>query len=187
MINKTLMTVIVSVILTILIVALVNVGLSIFLVEPTYDKFCGSYNNYIAKPIPMEINSSESLCSEDTKTCENGRVLSRDSKLGCEFPSCTDKYKTCQEEFENEMKDYNQIKYYVFAAIGFILLLIGLFIYFNMFQLTGLFSGGILLFEGILFNFKNKTLVFISLLIILIVFGIASWRILDKNQGKERK
>jgi hypothetical protein len=187
MINKTAFTVIVSIILTILIVSLVNVGLSIFLESPNYETFCGSYNQPYAVPaINEKIPNPNPVCSNDTKTCENGKVLSRDSSVGCQFPSCDSKFKTCQEEYDSSMKDYNQVRYYVFAAVGFILLLIGLFISFNMIQLTGLFSGGFLLLEGIIFNFQNKTIVFISLLIILIVFGIGAWRIINRNQ-KNRK
>jgi hypothetical protein len=187
MINKTAFTVIVSIILTILIVSLVNVGLSIFLESPNYDSFCGSYNSPYAVPaINEKIPNPSPVCSNDTKTCENGKVLSRDSNVGCQFSACDSKFKTCQEEYDNAMRDYNQVRYYVFAAVGFILLLIGLFISFNMIQLTGLFSGGILLLEGIIFNFQNKIIVFVSLLIIFLIFGIGAWRIINKNQKKKK-
>jgi len=184
MINKTVFTVIVSIILTILIVSLVNVGLSIFLEPPDYNKFCGSYNSY-AVPVLNEKTPTESVCSNDTRTCDDGKVLSRDLQQGCMFPSCDPRFKTCQEESDNAMKDYNQMRYYVFASVGFILLLIGLFIAFNMIQLTGLFSGAILLLEGIIFNFQNKIIVFISLLIIFLIFGIGAWRIINRNKDKK--
>ena len=187
MINKTAFAVIVSIILTILIVSLVNVGLSIFLESPNYDSFCGSYNSPYAVPVVDEkIPSPSPVCSVDNKTCENGKILSRDSGMGCQFPSCDSKFKTCDDEYQNAMKDYNQVRYYVFAVVGFILLLIGLFISFNMIQLTGLFSGGFLLLEGIIFNFQNKIIVFISLLVIFLVFGIGAWRIINRNQKKKK-
>lgn len=181
MVNKIVLTVIVSIILTILIVSLVNVGLSIFLEAPNYDDFCGSY-----KAFPIDKNPNETItCSEDTKTCQDGTVLSRNPKMGCEFPPCSKEFNTCQEEYENEMKGYNQIRYYVFAGVGFILLLIGLLSGFSMFmfQLTGLISGGILLTEGIIFNFQNKVIVFVSLLVIFLVFGIAAWKIINKKSS----
>ena len=185
MINKTAFTVIVSIILTILIVSLVNVGLSIFLESPNYDTFCGSSQPY-AVPVINDKNPNQTqVCSVDNKTCENGKVLSRDPQMGCVFPPCNSQFKTCQDEYDNAMKDYNQMRYYVFAAVGFILLLIGLFIGFNMIQLTGLFSGGILLLEGIIFNFQNKVIVFVSLLIIFLIFGIGAWRIINKKQKKK--
>jgi len=180
MINKTVLSVIVSVILTILIVSIVNVGLSIFFEAPNYEDFCGSYRQPYA--VPLNNNKSETLvCSVDNKTCDDGTVLSRDPQMGCEFPPCSSEFQTCQDEYDNAMESYNQVRYYVFAIIGFALLLTGLFIGFSMIQLTGLFSGGILLLEGIIFNFENKIIVFISLLIILVVFGVAAWKIINKK------
>ena len=132
--------------------------------------------------VPERIQNQTITCSVDTKTCEDGKVLSRNPEMGCEFPPCSSQFKTCQEEYDNQMKGYNQIRYYVFASVGFILLLVGLFSGFSMFQLTGLFAGGILLTEGIIFNFRNKIIVFVSLLIIFLIFGISAWRIVNKKQ-----
>lgn len=187
MINKTVLSVIVSIILTILIVSLVNVGLSIFIEAPKYEDFCGNYIQPYATPLDGKNPNATLVCSVDNKTCADGSILSRNPQMGCEFPPCSKEFKTCQEEYDNAMKDYNQMRYYFFAGIGFILLLMGLFIGFSMIQLTGLFSGGILLLEGIIFNFQNKVIVFISLLIIFLIFGVAAWRIINKRQDKEKQ
>ena len=176
MVNKIVLTIIASIILTILIVSLVNVGLSIFLNNPKYEDFCGYINS---GPV---IQNNTILCSQDTKNCPDGRTLSRDTKLGCEFPSCSDKFRTCQEEYNESLKPYNQIRYYVLAIIGFILLMTGLFTKKNTIQLTGLATGGILITEGIVINFQNKIIVFISLILILIIFGIIAYRIIEKKK-----
>ncbi|PIN80587.1 hypothetical protein COV16_00690 [Candidatus Woesearchaeota archaeon CG10_big_fil_rev_8_21_14_0_10_34_8] len=177
MVNKTVLTVIVSIILTILIVSLVNVGLSIFLESPQYESFCGEY-----RMVPEKIQNATITCSVDTKTCDDGTILSRNPEMGCEFPPCSSDFKTCQDEYDSFMRSYNQIRYYVFAGIGFVLLLIGLFSGFSMLQLTGLISGGILLLEGIILNFQNKIIVFVSLLLIFLIFGLSAWRIVNKKQ-----
>jgi hypothetical protein len=187
MINKTAFTVIVSIILTILIVALVNVGLSIFLEAPNYGDFCDNYAPAYATVLDEKNPGPTSACSNDTKICDNGKILSRDYQYGCMFPSCSDRFKSCQDEYDSATKDYNQKRFYVFAIIGFILLLLGLFVEFNMIQLSGLFSGGILMLEGIIFNFQNKVIVFISLLVILIVFGLGAWKMIKKYQKKEKR
>lgn len=176
-INKLVLTIIVSIILTIILTSLVNLGLSIFLEDPKYEEFCGYID---AEPITQ---NGTVVCAEDTKECSNGitRTLSREPTLGCEFPPCSDKFKTCQEEFKAAQKPYNQIKYYILAGIGFILLLIGLFSPEMMVQLTGLATGGILVTEGIVINFENKVVVFISLLIILAIFGIIAWKVIKRN------
>jgi hypothetical protein len=175
-IHKIAITVLVSIILTILIVSLVNVGLAIFLERPDYTDFCGEY-----RPIPVKTSETEPLrCTNDTKTCEDGSVLSRDPAMDCEFPPCQEEFETCRKEYEAADDKYNQIRYYVFAAIGLLLLLVGLFSKEHMFQYTGLASGAILLTEGIVTNLENKTIVFITLLVILLIFGIISYRKISK-------
>ena len=180
MVNKTALTIVVSIILTILIISLVNVGLSLFLEGPNYEDFCGRYI-----PIPGIENTERTptnlICSQDVKTCADGSTLSRDPKMGCEFFPCSSEFKDCQEEYQSYLKDYNQVRYYVFASVGFILLLLGLFSGFSMIQLTGLASGGILLTEGIVLNFQNKTIVFTSLLFVFVIFGLIAWRIVNKK------
>ena len=176
MVNKIVLTVIVSIILTILIVSLVNVGLSIFLTDLKYEDYCGYVNT---GPV---IQNNTILCAEETRTCPDGSTIQRDTKIGCEFPSCSKEFRTCQEEFDVAQKPYNQIRYYVLAIIGFILLMVGLFIKVNTAQLTGLVTGGILITEGIVINFQNKIIVFVSLILILIIFGIIAFRIVEKKK-----
>ncbi len=97
-------------------------------------------------------------------------------------PEEASKLKECEKEYKDGMKPYNQMRYYIFAGIGFILLLVGLFITENMIQFTGLASGGILVTQGVVMNFQNKLVVFISLLVILLIFGILAFRIVrSKN------
>lgn len=79
------------------------------------------------------------------------------------------------------MKPYNQYRYYIFAGIGFILLLVSLFAKENIIQLTGLAAGGILVAEGIVINLQNKGIVFFSLLAILVIFGVVAWRVINKK------
>ncbi len=176
--NKTALTIIVSIILTIIIISLVNVGTNIVLKEPEYEDFCGDFRN---TPISIDKNGTqEIICAEDIKTCDDGTTVSRNPNLGCEFPPCKEEFNTCQDEYDAAQKPYNQYRYYLFAGIGFILLLVGLFTKENLIQLTGLASGGILVAEGIIMNFENEIIVFFSLLAILIIFGIIAYRIIKK-------
>ena len=177
MVQKTALTIIVSIILTIIIISLVNVGLSIFLKSPDYTEFCGDYRT---SPILKENQSL--VCTADTKTCSDGSILSRDSKMNCEFPPCSSDFDTCQKEYDAAQNDYNQKRYYVFALIGFILLLVGLFTAELMFQLTGLATGAILVTEGIVTNFQNKIITFISLILILVIFGFVARKIIKKSK-----
>ena len=151
--NKTALTILISIVLTIILVSTVNVGTSLFFNQPEYNDFCEE-----ARVIPLDNNATE-----------------------VEKQEYNDQYKQCTDEWENANETYNQSRYYVFATIGFILLLVGLFHKENLIQITGLTTGGILVFEGIVINLQNKLIVFISLLAMLAIFGILAYRVVKKN------
>jgi len=152
MANKTVLTVIVSIILTVIVVSLVNVGTSIVLEEPEYDRFCGDADLRYAPA----------------------------NKSDVEVAQLNEDYLKCSEDFRDAMKPYNQYRYYILAGIGFVLLLVGLFVKENLVQLTGLAAGGILVAEGIVINLESKVIVFFSLLAILIIFGVVAYRVIRK-------
>tara|TARA_Y100000310_G_scaffold304305_1_gene343322 strand:+ start:55 stop:522 length:468 start_codon:yes stop_codon:yes gene_type:complete len=154
MANKLTLTIIVSIILTVIIISLVNVGVSLFLEQPEWEDYCEA--------------SIDKMRFSPEATDEERLALDKEQE-------------ECREEYEDALKPYNQIRYYIFAGIGFILLLVGLFAKENMIQLTSLASGGILVTQGIVMNFENKTIVFISLIAILAVFGIIAYRIINKK------
>lgn len=152
MTNKTALTIIVSVILTVILISLVNVGTSIIIERPDYRDYCADLT-----PKYVQANLSD----------EEAARLSEQSVR-------------CDEDYDNAMKPYNQYRYYIFALVGFALLLIGLFSKENLIQLTGLATGGILVAEGVVINAQNKVIVFFSLLAILIIFGVVAARIIKK-------
>ncbi|MBD3252231.1 hypothetical protein GF386_00690 [Candidatus Pacearchaeota archaeon] len=176
-INKLALTIIVSVILTIILVSLVNVGISIFYDSPEYNDFCGE-----VRPSPVMKENETIVCAQDVKECPDGTTVSRDPARNCEFPPCKSEFQTCQEEYDKARESYNQVRFYILAVIGFALLLVGLFSPELLFQITGLATGGILVTEGIVTNFENKVVVFISLLLILVIFGIVAWRVINKKK-----
>jgi len=176
-INRLALSIIVSIILTVIIVSLVNVGISIFFEGPEYEDFCGE-----VRPSPVMKEEEEIVCTQDVKECPDGTTVSRDPLRNCEFPPCKSEFQTCQKEYEEARDSYNQVRFYILAAIGFVLLLVGLFSPELLFQITGLAAGGILVTEGIVTNFENKIVVFISLLLILVIFGIVAWRVINKKR-----
>jgi len=175
MVNKLALSILVSIILTIIIVSLVNVGIALFMDRPDYNKFCGE-----VRPSPI-IKEEPVVCTEDSKICPDGLTVSRDPSLNCEFPPCSDEFKTCQDEHDKADEAFNQIRFYILALIGFILLLTGLFAKENLVQITGLAAGGILVFEGIVSNWESEAIVFAALLLILIVFGVVAYRVINKK------
>jgi len=145
MVNKLGLTILASIVLTIVFIALVNVGTSIFIEEPKYEEYC--------KPVAVE------------------------SKTDAENQAYWDE---CNTAYENAMKPYNQMRFYIFAPIGFVLLLVGLLLSENLIRITGLATGAILVMEGVATNFQDKNAVFVTLLVILVVFGIIAWRMIKK-------
>lgn len=175
MANKLALTIIVSIILTVIIISIVNVGTALFFERPEYRDYCDEIR-------PIKLNQ-EIIETQETCETNDGEWISQE--IRCVTEPCPqgycDYYSKCQDEYQEALKPYNQIRYYIFAGLGFILLLVGLFAAENMIQLTGLATGGILVTQGIVMNFENKLIVFISLLAILIVFGVIAWRIIRKK------
>jgi len=176
MVNKLGLSIIISIILTIIIVSTVNVGVSLFMNEPNYEDYC----NY-SKSIPLETydNITKEVCEQynGTWTPQSVQCIKAPCPQGyCDF------YQKCNQAYQDAQKPYNQSKFYIFAGLGFILLLVGLFISENLIQITGLATGAILVFEGIVQNFQNKTAVFIALVLILIVFGILAYRVIKRKK-----
>ena len=153
MANKITLTIIVSIILTVIVISLVNVGTSIIIERPEYSDYCEDFT-----PKYVQENITE----------EEANILNEQSIK-------------CQEEYRDAQKPYNQYKYYIFAGIGFLLLLVGLFAKENIVHLVGLAAGGILVAEGIVINLENKMIVFFSLLAILVIFGVVAWRVINKK------
>ena len=179
--NKTALSILISIILTIIIVSLINVGTSLFLHEPEYDKFC-------------DINRSPALENYENITpeiCESNNGTWNPQNIQCIKAPCPqgycDFYQKCNQAWNDAQKPYNQKRFYVFAGLGFILLVLGLFFVELLLQTTSLASGGILVFEGIVSNLQDKLVVFISLLAILVIFGILAYRLIHKNNKRGKK
>lgn len=176
MVNKTALTILISIILTAIIVSLVNVGTSLFLNEPEYDQFC----DYSKPTIDYyDENITKEICEANNATWISQPI--KCVQEPCPQGYC-DPYYSCQKEYENAQKPYNQYRFYIFATIGFILLILGLFIAENLVQITGLATGGILVFQSIIFNLQNKLAVFLTLLGILVIFGILAYRVINSKK-----
>jgi hypothetical protein len=177
--NRIALTIIVSIILTIIVVSLVNVGMTLVKDNPEYNDYC----DIRTQEQPTTLERCEELGG---KWNAEGKTYPRQIPTAPEQPEIDgycDLYYTCNMEWEEANKAYNQLRFYVFAGIGFILLLVGLFSPELMIQLTGLATGGILVSQGIIINFENELIVFISLLAILVIFGVVAYRIINRKKN----
>lgn len=162
--------IITSVILVIMTVALVNVGMSIIKESPQYDDYC-----MIDRPTQVVTQAECDARGGEWNEYALKEGLAEDTPTGY-----CDLYKQCSEEYDNAQKDYNQLRFYFLAIIGFILLIYGLHTKSSLIQYAGLGSGGILFLEGVVLNFENKIVVFISLLVIIAIFGYFAKKIIEK-------
>lgn len=175
MVNKIALTILISIILTAIIVSLVNVGTSLFLNEPDYEDFCDYTMDF--RPELYE-NITQEICESNNGTWEPQAI--KCVQAPCPTGYC-DFYSKCQKAYEKAREPYNQTRFYIFASLGFVLLIVGLFTKENLIQITGLATGGILVFQSIIFNLENKLAVFLTLLGILVVFGILAWRVINRR------
>jgi len=178
MVSKLALSIIVGLILTVIIVATLNVGIALFMNNPEYDDFC----DFKTQESPTTIERCEELGGEwnpEGKTYPRAIPVDASPEL---IDGYCDLYSQCQEEYNNARDSFNQKRFYIFAAVGFILLLVGLFSRENLIQITGLASGGILVFEGIVSNWESELIVFIALLLILVIFGMVAYRVIRKKK-----
>jgi hypothetical protein len=109
---------------------------------------------------------------KQTEECYNQRgipVYDYDNE-GC--TSSIRECNMCQKTFEDAMKSYNRQTFFVFAAIGFALIVVGLFVATLLIQIIALPAGAFLVIEAAVKNFDDKLLVIItfSLLIVAAVY-----------------
>lgn len=181
MVSKTVLSVIISIILTAIIISTVNVGISLILNQPDYADFC----DYSKEMKLMEVsgNITKELCEENQGVWVPMEIQC--IKAPCPQGYC-DFYQRCQQKFDDSMKVFNQYRFYVLASLGFILLILGLFATETLIQITGLATGGILVLQGIIMNLQNELIVFVSLIVILAVFGILAWKVVHRKEDKKR-
>ena len=141
--------------------------------SPEYDKICNGTIPY-SSPV-KELNnccnfSKELQTQQDKCYLDKGSPIFEYNNQGCAttLKSC-DK---CNQNFELKSKEYNRQPFFVFAGIGFILIVFGLFIPSLLLQLVSLPAGASLVIEAGVKNFDDKLSVIIvfSLLIIAALY-----------------
>lgn len=177
------LSILISIILTVILVSTINIGISLFLNEPNYREYCDF--DYRVNP------TTEEGCNalNGTWISEKGVIepIVNDGEIkDIYFEGYCDLYSKCQKEYDSEMKKFDQKSFYILATLGFILLLAGLFSNELLIQVTGLATGGILVFESVIKNLENKLSVFIVLLGILIIFGILAYRVIGKDSPSKK-
>lgn len=173
------LTIILGVFIAIMVITLFNLIVSYVYEPPQYDTYCKGM--MVNGPYPVKYGLSNEQCGnctfspslqQATEQCqqENGiPIYDYDSK-GC--TSGIKECNMCNKQMDDAMKAYNRSTFFVFAIIGFLLVVLGLFISTLLIQLIALPAGAVLVIEAAMKNFDDKLYVIIvfSLLIVAAVY-----------------
>jgi hypothetical protein len=107
---------------------------------------------------------SKSL-QEETDNCyqQGGNPIYEYDEKGCtaNLKECD----LCSKDFENAQKAYNRKTFFIYAVVGFVLIVIGLFVSALLLQIVSLPAGAFLVIEAAAKNFDDK-------LFVIIVYGL---------------
>lgn len=187
--KKTATIVIMSIIFSIVLVALVNVGMSLFMDSPEYSDYC--VDRYAPKLVDDPTMVCPSVCTELWEL-EDGKCTLNDCGSGCgadgETSFDTKKQcdvvasgKTCYEAYDEAREGFDMLRFYVLAGLGFLLILIGIFVPEPITKFTGMGAGGIMVIEAVILNLDNKVSVFVTLALFLVIGIFATIKLLRKQ------
>jgi hypothetical protein len=168
------LTIILGIFISIMTITLFNLIVSYAYEPPVYENFCKN-TFYPEQPINIgnscNCTFSKELQDSQQQCINNGGIpIYNYTDYGCE--STLKECNYCNKDFDNATKDYNQKTFFIFAIIGFLLIVAGLFINILLIQIITLPAGAFLVIEAALKNFNNKLFVIIvfALLIIAAVY-----------------
>jgi len=173
------LTILLGVFIAIMVVALFNLIVSYAYESPDYEDYCKGIESMTAYPVRYGIGNEvcgnctfSPVLQTATEECRNNGgipIYSYDSN-GCTvaLKECN----MCSKNFEDAMKSYNKSTFFVFALIGFALIVGGLFIHILLIQIIALPAGAFLVIEAAVKNFDDKLSVIIvfALLIVAAVY-----------------
>lgn len=164
------LTIIVGIFIAIMLITLVNLIVSYVYTAPEYNAYCNQSIYSYPQPYPVQatnctfnknLNNQVNNCTSqggmpvygyDDNGCSTGLKL-------CDF---------CSKQFNDATAKYNRISFFIFAIIGFILIVVGLFIPTLLLQITALPAGAILVIESTVKNFDDKLSVIIVLALLVV-------------------
>jgi len=171
--RKLALTILIGVFIAIMVITLFNLLVSYFYEPPEYDKFC---NFTDSSPYPVKVGYSNcavnctfsQVLQDEQDKCVQQRgmaIFSYDSN-GC--ASSLKNCDMCSVNFENSMKEYNRSNFFIYALIGFALIVAGLFIHNLLIQIITLPSGAFLVIEAAVKNFDDKLYVIIVFALLIV-------------------
>lgn len=169
------LTIILGIFIAIMISVLFNLIVSYVYSQPEYDKFC---NQTSREPYPVKFGVDTQTCmnctyskplQEQVDKCYNdkGSPIFEYDNNGCtqSLKECN----MCNKQLEDATKKYNRNTFFIFAVIGFVLIVVGLFVLPLLIQIASLPAGAFLVIEAAVKNFDDKLLVIITFALLIVV------------------
>jgi hypothetical protein len=170
------LTIILGVFIAIMLCVLVNLIVDYVYPGPQYETYCkgmlGGPVSYPTADVKGGCCTSTKELQEQVQSCVNegnSPVYEYDTN-GC--PKSLKECNDCNQRFGDTTKVYNRQVFFVFAAVGFVLIVAGLFVAPLLLQISLLPAGAFLVIEAAVKNFDSKLTVIIvfALLIVAAVY-----------------
>jgi hypothetical protein len=164
--RKLALTITLGIFIAIMVITLFNLIVTYFYPSPEYGDFCK--NMWDASPIRYDMNGQYANCTvskvlqEQIINCsqENGFPIYNYDEEGCSISLKECNF--CNKEFDINNKVYNRNTFFVYAFIGFILIVLGLFVPLLLIQIIVLPAGAFLVIEAAVKNFDDKLYIIIT-------------------------
>jgi hypothetical protein len=166
--RKLALTIILGIFIAIMIITLFNLIVTYFYEQPQYDTFCKNVYN---TQYPLKYGTSPEQCANctfskelqtQTENCtQSGGIPVYDyNEKGCTIAikECS----LCGKEYDHAVKTYNRNTFFIYAAIGFAMIVAGLFIGILLIQIIALPAGAFLVIEAAVKNFDDKLYIIIT-------------------------
>ena len=168
------LTILLGVFIAAMTVVLFNLLVSYVYESPKYEDVCKNAN---IGPYPVKYGVGNEQCGnctfsktlqEQTDQCvqDGGFAVYDYDEKGCtaSLKECD----MCNKEFNDSMEKYNRNTFFVFAAIGFIMIISGLYAGPLLIQISTLPAGAILVIEAAVKNFDDKLLIIITFALLIV-------------------
>lgn len=176
------LTILLGVFIAVMVVVLFNLLVSYLYEPPKYEDICKNINS---GPYPAKYGIGTEQCSnctfskalqEQTDSCaQTGGIAIYDyNDKGCtiSLKECN----MCNQQFNDATAKYNKNTFFIFAAIGFILIIAGLYVSPLLIQITTLPAGAALVIEAAIKNFDDKLLIIVTFALLIVAAVVLALR-----------
>jgi hypothetical protein len=175
------LTILIGVFISAMVITFVNLTVSYIYESPEYDKICNvTINEGLAKAIPGSCTNANCTFNKELSDQADSCIISRGNPVfeynnqGCAI--AVNECNRCSVEFEELTQEYNRNVFFIFAVIGFILIVAGLFSTELLLQIIFLPSGAFLVIESAVRNINDKLYVIIVFALLIIAATYLAWK-----------